>query len=69
MTIMQDATGTLRDIRDRATIIDALCGAMVALAVSIASPQLEVLAVEAQRLVQADIVDVSSLLEALRVAA
>lgn len=66
---MQDATRVLRDVRDRTVIVDALCGAMVGLAVSLSSPQLEVLAVEAQRSVQQNLVDVHTLLDLLRTAA
>lgn len=66
---MQDATRMLRDVRDRSVIVDALCGAMVTLAVTLALPQLEVLAVEAQRAVQQDLIDVNTLIEVLRTAA
>lgn len=66
---MQETARTLRDIRDRSVIVDALCGAMVALAITLASPQLEVLAVEAQRAIQQNLVDVLALLETLRIAA
>lgn len=66
---MQDVTRVLRDVRDRSVIVDALCGAMVALSLSLSSPQLEVLAVEAQRSVQQNLVDVNMLLDLLRTAA
>lgn len=66
---MLDAVRTLRDIRDRSVVAEALCAAMLAMAVSFASPQLEALAIEAQRAIQQNAADASAVLDALRLLA
>lgn len=65
---MNGLKGKLRDIRDRAIIVDAMCGAILALSITlppVVANQLEVLAVEAQQATQAELADVSELLSAL----